>query len=208
MIHPDTEVRFISAEKGYGLVATKLIPKGTITWVNDALDQLFTREEIASLPHITRDYLEKYCFTNKNGDMVLCGDNGKYVNHSFTPSCFSTPYDFEIAIRDIAPGEELTDDYGYLNVEKPFPAMDEGTSRTIVYPDDILNFHKEWDALIKENAPKVFTVPQPLRPLIPESTWNEFAAAAEDPARIRSIRECHYEREAPVESSMNFRKSG
>lgn len=37
MIHPDTEVRFINPEKGYGLVATKFIPKGTITWVQDDL---------------------------------------------------------------------------------------------------------------------------------------------------------------------------
>lgn len=29
MIHPDTEVRFISNEIGYGVVATKFIPKGT-----------------------------------------------------------------------------------------------------------------------------------------------------------------------------------
>jgi len=35
MIHPDTEVRFINDEIGYGVVAKKLIPKGTITWVQD-----------------------------------------------------------------------------------------------------------------------------------------------------------------------------
>ena len=33
MIHPDTELRFISDEVGYGVFATALIGRGTITWV-------------------------------------------------------------------------------------------------------------------------------------------------------------------------------
>lgn len=201
MIHPDTEVRFISKEKGYGVVATKLIPKGTITWVQDDLDQVFTKEQIVNMNPFVKKHLDIYSFTNKNGEMVLCWDNGKFVNHSFKPSCFSTPYDFEIAIRDIHPGEELTDDYGYLNVEKPFDAIDEGTIRKTVYPDDILNFHEEWDALIKENAPKVLQVKQALINLIPEKTWTEFANAVQNPNQMRSILECHYQHDVAVKSA-------
>ncbi|NDP27404.1 MAG: SET domain-containing protein [Flavobacterium sp.] len=196
MIHPNTEVRFISKEKGYGVVATRLIPRGTITWVQDDLDQIFTREKIENLnPHIKK-YLDTYSFTNKNGEMVLCWDNGKFVNHSFNPSCFSIPYDFEIAIRDIYPHEELTDDYGYLNVEQPFHAVDENTFRKSVYPDDILNFYKEWDVVIKENAPKVLELEQSLITLIPANTWKEFVNAVHNPNSMRSILECHYQREA------------
>lgn len=65
MIHTDTEVRFINAEKGYGLVATKFIPKGTITWVQDDLDQIVTREKIPNLNSFIRKHLETYSFTNK-----------------------------------------------------------------------------------------------------------------------------------------------
>jgi len=201
MIHPDTEVRFISTEKGYGVVATKLIPKGTITWVQDDLDQVFTREKAANLNPYSKKYLDTYSFTNKNGEMVLCWDNGKFVNHSFKPSCFSTPYDFEIAIRDIHPGEELTDDYGYLNVEKPFEVIDEDTDRKIVYPDDILNFHQEWDALIRENAPKVLEVGQPLSELIAPETWDEFVNAIHNPNKMRSILECYYQRDLAVKNA-------
>jgi hypothetical protein len=201
MIHPDTEVRFISKEKGYGVVATKLIPKGTITWVQDDLDQIFTRDQADSLKPVIKKYLDTYSFTNKNGEIVLCWDNGKFVNHSFKPSCFSTPYDFEIAIRDIYPGEELTDDYGYLNVEKPFDAIDEGTIRKTVYPDDILTFHKEWDAIIKENAPKVLEVNQSLADLIPRNTWNEFVNAVKNPEQMKSILECHYQQDIQVKSA-------
>jgi hypothetical protein len=201
MIHPDTEVRFISKEKGYGVVATKLIPKGTITWVQDDLDQIFTRDQADSLKPVIKKYLDTYSFTNKNGEIVLCWHNGKFVNHSFKPSCFSTPYDFEIAIRDIYPGEELTDDYGYLNVEKPFDAIDEGTIRKTVYPDDILTFHKEWDAIIKENAPKVLEVNQSLADLIPRNTWNEFVNAVKNPEQMKSILECHYQQDIQVKSA-------
>nr|WP_294924065.1 SET domain-containing protein [uncultured Flavobacterium sp.] len=201
MIHPDTEVRFISKEKGYGLVATKLIPRGTITWVQDDLDQIYTREQIVSLNPFIKKHLDTYSFTNKNGEMVLCWDNGKFVNHSFKPSCFSTPYDFEIAIRDIYPGEELTDDYGYLNVETPFEVIDENTVRKTVFPDDILNFHEEWDVLIKENAPKVLEVEQSLLELIPKKTWNEFVNAIHNPNQMRSILECHYQHDIQVKKA-------
>jgi hypothetical protein len=193
MIHTDTEVRFISPEKGYGLVAVKFIPKGTITWVQDELDQVFLRERTLDFNPLTKKYLDTYSFTNKNGDQVLCWDNGKFVNHSFNPSCFSTPYDFEIAIRDIYPGEELTDDYGYLNVETPFDVIDEGTERKTVYPDDILRYHSQWDSLIRENAPYVFEVNQPLLNLIPDETWNEFKNAVANPEKMRSILECYYD---------------
>ncbi len=204
MIHPDTEVQFISTEKGYGLVATKLIPKGTITWVQDELDQVFTREQTSQFNPFIKEYLDKYCFTNKNGEQILCWDNGKYVNHSFNPSCFSTPYDFEIAVRDIHPGEELTDDYGYLNVEKPFLALDEGTSRKIVFPDDILKYYEEWDLLIKNNVPNVLVTEQPLKRLIPEATWNEFVIAAQNPFQLKSIRDCHYYREPFLQKTVDF----
>lgn len=202
MIHPDTEVKYISSQVGYGLVATKFIPKGTITWVQDDLDQIFTRDKVKNLNPFIKDYLDKYSFTNKNGDMVLCWDNGKYVNHSFKPSCFSTPYDFEIAIRDIYPGEELTDDYGYLNVEVSFDVVDEGTDRKTVFPDDIVTFHKEWDALIKENAPGVLKVDQVLRALIPQKTWEEFVNAIHNPEQMRSILECHYQHTVAVNGSI------
>lgn len=201
MIHPDTEVRFISKEKGYGVVATKLIPRGTITWVQDDLDQVFTKDQITNMNPFIKKHLDTYSFTNKNGEMVLCWDNGKFVNHSFKPSCFSTPYDFEIAIRDIHPGEELTDDYGYLNVEKPFHVIDEDTVRKTVYPDDILTFHEEWDALIRENAPEVLKVEQSLRALIPEKTWDEFLTAVYHPNLMRSILECHYQHDVSVKSA-------
>jgi len=140
MIHPHTEIRFINEQKGHGVVATQFIPAGTITWALDKLDREFTVSDFQKLDSLYQNILETYTYRNKNGNLVLCWDNGRFVNHSFKSNCLSTAYDFEIAIRDIEPGEELTDDYGYLNVTNPFEGIDEGTSRKVVYPDDLLNF--------------------------------------------------------------------
>jgi hypothetical protein len=194
MIHPKTEIRYIGKEIGYGVVATDFLPKGTITWVQDGLDRIFSPAEVERLPKAQKNILDIYNFTNSRGERVLCWDNAKYVNHSFTPSCFSTAYDFEIAIRDIYPGEELTDDYGYLNLEEPFVAKDEGTERKIVFPDDLLTYHQEWDKMIMECLPSIYVVEQPLLSLLTPSTLDELKKLKQDPTKMRSLRECYYER--------------
>lgn len=196
MIHPDTEVRFISDSVGYGVVAKKLIPKGTITWVQDDLDRVFTKEEIEKINPEVLGYLETYCFINGKGESVLCWDHARQVNHSFNPSCMSTAYDFEIAIRDIHPGEQLTDDYGYLNVSEPFEAEDEGTDRKVVYPDDLLHYHEKWDGLIKDNLQNIGSVSQPLQKFIPEKTWKEFTDVIQGNIQLRSIKTCYFEQKA------------
>lgn len=193
MIHPDTELRFISDVIGYGVVAKKFIPKGTITWVQDDLDQIYTQADIARITPLMLGYLETYCFTNNKREKVSCWDNAKYVNHSFNSSCMSTAYDFEIAIRDIHPGEQLTDDYGYLNVSEPFKADDEGTERKIVYPDDILHYHEPWDRSVQDNLYNIGQVNQPLRKFIPPKHWEEFSRVIRGEEKLRSIRTCYFE---------------
>ena len=127
MIHPKTEIKYINDTVGYGVVAKEFIPKGTITWVLDKLDREFTPSELENMEPIYKDIFETYAYKNNKGNFVLCWDNGRYVNHSFNSNCLTTAYNFELAIRDIQPGEQLTDDYGYLNVDTPFRGIDEGT---------------------------------------------------------------------------------
>ncbi|MBW6482270.1 MAG: SET domain-containing protein [Vicingaceae bacterium] len=187
MIHPITELKFISNEIGYGVVAREFIPKGTITWALDKLDREFTPTEIQSLDAIYQDILDFYTFRNNNGNFVLCWDNGRYVNHSFNSNCLSTAYDFEIAIRDIQPGEQLTDDYGYLNIPAPFRGIDEGTKRKVVYPNDLVKYHKVWDKKLEKAFPLITKVNQPLRNLITEETWKEIEVVAEGKKQMVSI---------------------
>lgn len=193
MIHPDTELKFISDEMGYGVFAKKFMPKGTITWVQDIFDREFTPSQIEKMDAIHRKLADTYCFRNGKGNFVLCWDNGRFVNHSFRSNCFTTPYNFEIAIRDIAAGEELTDDYGYLNVSEPFRAMDEGTERKTVYPDDILTYHEVWDEKLRQTMRFVPKVAQPMQSLISDDLWKKVVRIAEDKENMDSIVQCHFD---------------
>ncbi|MFD2100780.1 SET domain-containing protein [Flagellimonas iocasae] len=187
MIHPDTELRFISNEIGYGVVATKFIPAGTITWVLDQLDREFTPLELQQMDPTYQNILDTYTFRNNKGNYILCWDNGRYVNHSFNSNCLTTAYDFEIAIRDIQPGEQLTDDYGYLNIPLPFRAADEGTRRKIVYPDDLQKYYKVWDKKIEKVFGNITKLQQPLRPLLTEWLWNRVEGIIAGKEELESI---------------------
>lgn len=187
MIHPKTELKFISNEIGYGVVATEFIPAGTITWALDDLDREFTPSKLKKMNPLYQNILDTYCYRNNKGNYVLCWDYGRYVNHSFKSNCISTAYDFEIAIRDIQPGEELTDDYGYLNVSEPFTGIDEGTRRKTVYPDDLLNHYQTWDKQLIKNFPNIIKVEQPLKSLITPKLWNDITSIAEGKKDMDSI---------------------
>ncbi|MCF7559551.1 SET domain-containing protein [Sabulilitoribacter multivorans] len=171
MIHPNTELKFINDDVGYGVVATKLIPAGTITWVLDKLDREFSPSDFQSMDPLYQNILETYTYRNNKGNLVLCWDLGRFVNHSFNSNCLTTSYDFEIAIRDICPGEQLTDDYGYLNISEPFRGIDEGTKRKVVYPDDLTKYYKVWDKKIETVFNKIVLQEQPLKPLIEPKLW-------------------------------------
>jgi len=187
MIHPKTELKFINNDIGYGVIATEFIPAGTITWALDKLDREFSPLDFQTMDSIYQDILDTYTFRNNNGNLVLCWDNGRFVNHSFNSNCLSTAYDFEIAIRDIHPGEQLTDDYGYLNVSKPFRGIDEGTKRKVVYPDDLLKYSKIWDKKLLKVFYKIPKLHQPLKQLISEEIWNEIIAVSEKKKEMESI---------------------
>ncbi len=192
MMHPDTEIQFISVEIGYGVVAKKIIPKGAITWVQDELDQIYTAKQVGKMQKLSQQMIDKYSFRNNKGNFILCWDLAKYVNHSFKSNCISTAYDFEIAVRDILPGEELTDDYGYLNITEAFEAKDEGTVRTTVYPDDLLHFHKEWDADLEEALAHFDKVEQPLKDLISAEIQNKLESILKGHKKMDSILNLYY----------------
>ena len=193
MIHPKTELRFISKEVGYGVFATDFIPAGTITWVMDKLDREFRPEEFFAMDLVYQNIIDTYTFRNNIGNYVLCWDHGRFVNHSFNSNCLTTAYDFEIAIRDILPGEQLTDDYGYLNIKDPFTAEDEGTERKIVYPDDLVRYYKVWDAQILKVFGKINAYEQPLRVLIKDELWDKVQKIIAGKQQIDSILNNYYE---------------
>jgi hypothetical protein len=169
LIHPDSELRFVSPAIGYGLFATRLIPMGSITWAGDPLDQIIQPARLARLPAMLSSHVHRYSYLNGRGDRILCWDHGRFVNHSCAAACLSPGFDFEIAVRDIKPDEEITDDYGTLNPEEPFDCLcGSKNCRGRVLPDDPLRHAPEWDALIARAFPAIAKVEQPLWDLVSE----------------------------------------
>ncbi|GAC1590372.1 MAG: hypothetical protein NVS3B25_08840 [Hymenobacter sp.] len=110
---------------------------------------------------------------------MLCGNHSRFVTHSFRSSCLSTAYNCELAVRDIFPGEELTDEYGYLNLCAPFDAVPEpGCTRTQALPDDLVHFHAQWDAQLLRAFQEVARVEQPLLSVLDPANRQQVLAVA------------------------------
>lgn len=167
MLHPHTELRFINHQMGYGVFAVAPIPKGTVTWIRDPLDQVISRDQAQTLPRLSQAVLYKYGYLDERGDIVLCWDLAKFINHSCFPNCL-TGSGFEIAIRDIAPDEELTDDYARLHLVQPFTCdCGRANCRQQIRPDDPLRLNPLWSEQLKHALELVSKVDQPLTELFP-----------------------------------------
>lgn len=113
---------------GYGVFARQFIPEGTVWWHARPQDTLFVSEEqFITLKQSFRppdwyrprlvdrmlDCLCAYSFYDVNSNaLVFCLDNARYVNHSVAPNSEAGLDRFSsVAIRDILPGEEITENY-------------------------------------------------------------------------------------------------
>jgi hypothetical protein len=163
MLHPHTELRYVSPEIGYGIFATQDIPKGTMTWVKDELDRAFKKSDVDAMSESNRENLLKYTYRNRNGEYFFCWDLTRYINHSYDPNCLLTAMDFEIAINDIKKGDELTNDYGTFNIIEAFKCANGPHEREFVRPDDLKRFAEKWDQLIQESIKFQPLVDQPLK---------------------------------------------
>lgn len=114
MMMVDTELK-PSSIHGLGVFLVRPVEKGGLIWRFDArIDRVYTEDEIATLPEHLQVYLRTYSTWHApTGLFVLCGDNGRYFNHSDAPSTVSNAISFgeDRALRDLAAGEELTSDY-------------------------------------------------------------------------------------------------
>jgi len=187
MIHPDTELRFVGEQVGHGVFATRDIPRGTITWVRDKLDQAFSAEQIRQMREPHQQILGRYGYIDRHGKMILCWDHGRFMNHSCEATCLSAGYDFEVAVRDVRAGEELTDDYSTLNLESGFAcACSRANCRGHIQPDDNVDGADRWDDMLRETFPQIQKVTQPLWWLIDEK--EEILLANSDGSQMRSCR--------------------
>ena len=197
MIHPASELRHVSSEIGYGIFATSFIPKGSITWVLDDLDQVLDSVRIPHMQPMLQDSIEKYSYLNRKGERILCWDHSRFLNHSCDATSLAPGFDFEIAVRDIQKGEEITDDYGMLNLDSDFTcACKSKQCRGTIGPGDFDRYADRWDALIAKAIPHLDQVEQPLWDLVREK--NEVRQVLAGDARIPS---CRFHLMQPVSAS-------
>ncbi|EKD81791.1 MAG: hypothetical protein ACD_39C01639G0003 [uncultured bacterium] len=191
MIHPDTELTYINPVIGHGLVATRTIPKGTITWARDPLDIVFEPDAYNTINGRRKEFLYKYCFIDGEGQRILCWDHGRFVNHSCQPTCIAPGFEFEVAVRDILPGEQLTCDYALLNIDEDFEcSCGAPDCRKVIHPADPEIHHKEWDAQVRNVFSHIDKLPQPLWEFVIEK--NEIKAAISNPSTIPSCLKHYY----------------
>ncbi len=191
MLHPDTEIRHLGPELGYGVVATRFIPRGTIVWALDAFDQVFSPEEMSRLGAPYRALLQKWSYHQADGSVILNWDLSRYYNHSCDPSCMNAGMSFEFAVRDIQPGEELNDDYGMLNKSLSGPCRcGSPHCRGTIRADDLLQHAGRWDAIALAAFPAIGSVAQPLWEWVTEK--DEIQRALADPAQIPSCRRNYF----------------
>jgi uncharacterized protein len=190
MMHPDTELRFIDSDIGYGVFATAPIPRGTVVWVLCRLDRILTPAELAALPLPYLPIVEKYAYVNGDQNQVLCWDHARYLNHSCRPSMRGLGSEFEIAVRNITPGEHITCEYGALNLTQPMQCRCGAPGcRHTIGRDDVLTLSPLWDREVAESLPFAAGVAQPLLPFAcgPE----QFRDWVDGKAPLPSLRDYH-----------------
>jgi hypothetical protein len=187
VLHPHTELRAADERIGLGVFATRPIPRGTIIWVLDRLDQVVPCTQVERFGQAYEALLERYAFRNAEGAWILCWDFARLVNHSCDANSLSTGWDFDVAVRDIAAGEEITNDYASLNLDAPFRCCCEALGcRRWVEPGDFERLDARWDELVKDAFTDVARVAQPLWQWLSQKREVRRASARVD--RVPSIR--------------------
>ncbi|MEY2904912.1 MAG: hypothetical protein RJA52_928 [Bacteroidota bacterium] len=169
MIHPCTKLQYINDEMGYGVFASVLIPKGTIVYVKDPLEIEIDEDTFNGYPEVLQNHIEKYSYIDERGIRIISWDMAKYVNHCCDFNTISTGYGFEIAVRDILPGEEITDEYGLFNMgSEMVVGCNKPNCRGRVSAVDADLYWEKWDNQIKDALIYFNKVDQPLLPLVEE----------------------------------------
>jgi len=171
MIHPSTRLGYINNEKGKGVIATRFIPKGTVTYVKDSLEIEITADDPRLSDPLYKDIIETYSYIDRDGTKVLSWDHAKYVNHCCQCNTMSTGYGFEIAVRDIEAEEEMTDEYGMFNFNNTLELKcDKSPCRDVVTGRDVDKYYTKWDEVVKDALVKFNNVEQPLEKFIKPET--------------------------------------
>ena len=102
---------------GLGVFAEEPIAASQPVWrLDPELDRLIAPVAISTLPGAQQEFLNRYAYRDHQRDqLVLCGDDARFMNHSPTPNVSEVRDAACVALHDIAAGEELTCDYHQLD---------------------------------------------------------------------------------------------
>ena len=178
VLHPSARLAWIHDEVGYGVVATEHIPKGTILWALDPLDRRLTPADVRALGPSLWPHLERYTYVNGRGERVLCWDHGRFMNHSCAPVSLSPGVDFELAVRDLAPGDEITCDYTSLNLEEDLHCLcGHPECRGVITSEHFAELAPVWDRQLRDAVRYAMDVTQPLLEWVDQDALARWAAS-------------------------------
>ncbi len=188
MIHPDTYIKKINDIIGHGVFASKFIPKGTIVYIRDYLEHVITQEQYLKMSLPYQETVDQFSYINNHGCRVFSWDHGRYANHKCECNVMSSAYGFEIALRDIEVGEEITDEYGIFNVIEEMKCYcGSKECRGYLRFGDLDVYYKKWDQQIIEVLKYYKNVAQPLVPFAMQEYFEEFENYLNGTAPYKSL---------------------
>lgn len=118
-----------SGIEGVGVFTAEAIREGqTISRFEPEFDRLVPTAEYLKAPPHLKSLLDRYAFPHPElPDFIVYEvDNSRFMNHSDAPNTDYSNFAAGRALRDIAPGEELTCDYNgfFTGYELLPPEMD------------------------------------------------------------------------------------
>lgn len=98
---------------GIGLFAAEPIHSGRIWWTFDRVfDVTRSPRELEDMEQTMQEFWDRYAFKrNRDGKLVMCLDNARFVNHSDHPNSRDDDCGNSVACTDIDTGVEITEDY-------------------------------------------------------------------------------------------------
>jgi uncharacterized protein len=106
---------------GLGCFADEDIIKGQLVWrLDPGIDLTFKSSEYENFPDSFKEFLKVYAYSpidDSEKCYILCADHARHMNHSEDPNLMETSEGYNVAIRDIKKGEELTCNYKQFDQE-------------------------------------------------------------------------------------------
>jgi hypothetical protein len=191
VIHPQTKEQYFGDHRGTGIVATCFIPAGTLVWIPGPTDELLTYAEISAQSAERKAYLADYAYLTNAGTYIVSNDSARFVNHSCNANSLTIAGpEVSIAIRDIAAGEEMSEDYGLYYANGGFENCACGSEycRGYIASADIENCGDDWDRSILTALGQLRLVEQPLWPHLDRQLQHSLLHYNADPQCVPSCK--------------------